>query len=271
MLAATALHAPQAPELPQDIRWMNLGAALLAGVGLAMVLAWGLISVARLPWFDLKHIIIDGDLQRHNLMTVRANTVPRLHGGFFSVDLEAAQQAFESLPWVRQAVVRRVWPNELRVNLEEHRPAAYWHHDGREDELVNSFGEVFEANLGDVEDDGLPTLQGPTDATPAQAAQMLDMLRRVAPVLAPLGEVQTLRLNERGGWTVWLDNEARLELGRGDVDEVLLRTERFVRSFPTLSQTYAAPLLYADLRYAQGYAIKLQGLSTVKPPISSTR
>lgn len=271
MLAATALHAPPAPELPQDIRWMNLGAALLAGVGLAMVLAWGLISVARLPWFDLKHIVIDGDLQRHNLMTVRANTVPRLQGGFFSVDLEAAQQAFEALPWVRRAVVRRVWPNELRVTLEEHRPAAYWHHDGREDELVNTFGEVFEANLGDVEDEGLPILHGPSGGTAAQASQMLDMMRRLHPALLPLGELQTLRLNERGGWTAWLDNEARIELGRGDVEDVLLRTQRFVRSYPALHQTYSAPLLYADLRYVQGYAIKLQGLSTVKPPISSTR
>ena len=113
MLAATALHAPSAPELPQDIRWMNLGAALLAGVGLAMVLAWGLISVARLPWFDLKHIVIDGDLQRHNLMTVRANTVPRLQGGFFSVDLEAAQQAAKS---------KAAWNNSLTQKLSSETP-----------------------------------------------------------------------------------------------------------------------------------------------------
>lgn len=271
MLAAAALRQPAEPLLPQDIRWMNLGSWVLAAVGLAMVLAWGVVKVARLPVFDVQHIVIDGDLNRHNLLTVKANTVPRLQGGYFSVNLQQARDVFEALPWVRQAVVRRVWPNELRVHLQEHVPAAYWHHDGREEELVNSHGEVFEANLGDVEDDKLPTLRGPSEATPEQAAQMLTMLHRLQPVLAPLGEVQSLRLNERGGWTVWLDNEARIELGRGDDDEVLLRTERFVRSYPALAQTYAAPLVYADLRYAQGYAIKLQGLSTVNPHSSSTR
>lgn len=271
MLAANALHPRTEHTVPQDIRWMNLGSAVLAGLGLDMVLVWGVISVARLPWFDVQHIVIDGDLNRHNLLTVRANTVSRLQGGYFSIDLADTREVFESLPWVRRAVVRRVWPNEVRVHLEEHQAAAYWHHDGREEELVNSFGEVFEANLGDVEDEGLPVLRGPTEATPEQAAEMLAMLHQLQPVLAPLGEVHSLRLNERGGWTVWMDNEARIELGRGRSEDVLLRTERFVRSYPALAQTYGAPLVYADLRYAQGYAIKLQGLSTFNPQLSSTR
>lgn len=271
MLAAAALHAPVAHDVPQDIRWMNLATAALALVAAAMVLTWGAVSVARLPYFDLRHIEIEGDFQRHNLMTVRANAVPRLQGGYFSVNLADARAAFESMPWVRRAVVRRVWPDTLRVRLEEHQPVAYWHHDARDDELVNSFGEVFEANLGDVEDEGLPTLHAPsqaggTQAGSTQAAWMLDMLRRLVPVLAPLGEVRTLRLNDRGGWTAWLDDEARLELGRGAVDDVVARTERFVRSYPMLARTYAAPLLYADLRYPEGYAIKLQGLHTMPEP-----
>ena len=50
--------------------------------------------------------------------------------------------------------MRRVWPNRIAVHLEEHHPAAFW----GDDKLVNTEGEVFEANLGDVEDDNLPTL-----------------------------------------------------------------------------------------------------------------
>lgn len=266
MLAAAALHAPVEHDVPQDIRWMNLATTALVVLAVAMVLTWGAVTVSRLAYFDLRHVEIEGDFHRHNLMTVRANAVPRLQGGYFSVDLREARAAFEALPWVRKAVVRRVWPDTLRVTLEEHRPAAYWHHDARDDELVNTFGEVFEANLGDVEDEGLPTLQAPSQAASTQAVWMLDMLRRLTPVLASLGEIRTLRLNDRGGWTVWLDDEARIELGRGATDDVVARTERFVRSYPVLVKTYAAPLLYADLRYAEGYAIKLQGLHTMPEP-----
>ena len=37
------------------------------------------------------------------------DALPRLSGNFFSVDLQAGRKAFESVPWVRRAVVRRVW------------------------------------------------------------------------------------------------------------------------------------------------------------------
>ena len=216
--------------------------------------------------------------QEQFVATVRANIVPRMDGGFFSVDLGRARDVFESVPWVRKAVVRRVWPNELRVVLEEHRPAAYWHHEDRDDQLVNTFGEVFDANLGDVEYEHLPTLEAPANPESRDAALMLNMLHRLTPVLKPLGDIETLKLTERGSWSVVLDNDAVIELGRGGEEEVLARTARFVHTLPQLQRQYAAPLSYADLRYPEGYAVKIRGLTTLnvpngksKPTQSSTR
>ena len=36
------------------------------------------------------------------------------------------RDSFETVPWVRRAVVRRVWPDRLAVRLEEHRAVALW-------------------------------------------------------------------------------------------------------------------------------------------------
>jgi cell division protein FtsQ len=147
MLAAAALNRYSSPdETPQDVRWMNAAAAALVVVAVLMVLAAGLLKLGRLPYFDLQRVQIEGDLTRNNLATVRANTVPRLYGSFFQADLVRSRAIFESVPWVRKAVVRRVWPNQLRVTLEEHQPAAYWRQAHSEDQLVNTFGEVFDAN-----------------------------------------------------------------------------------------------------------------------------
>ncbi len=157
--------------------------------------------------------------------------------------------------------MRRVWPNELRVQLEEHRPAAYWQHEDRDDQLVNTFGEVFDANIGDVEE-RLPTLDAPANAGPGESRAMLDMLRRLQPVLAPLGNIDTLHLSERGSWSVDLDNDADIQLGRGSEEEIIARAQRFVRTLPELKRRYPAPLSYADLRYAEGYAVKLRGTTT---------
>ena len=142
--------------LPIEVRLMQLSAnviGVLAIVALAVALSHWL---ARLPVFAFKVIQIEGDVARNSVATIRANAAPRLAGSFFSIDLAKSRAAFEAVPWVRQAVVRKVWPNKLAVQLEEHRPQALWAADDGNDKLVNSFGEVFEANVGDVEDDGLP-------------------------------------------------------------------------------------------------------------------
>ena len=264
-MQAATLNSFSAPtETPQDVLWMNAAASALLVVAIGLLLAAGITKLTRLPYFNLQKVQLEGDLERNNLATVRANIVPRMHGGFFNVNLNRSREVFESVPWVRKAVVRRVWPNELRVVLEEHRPAAYWHHEDREDQLVNSYGEVFDVNLGDVEDEHLPTLEAPLNPTADEAKAMLDMLQRLKPVLAPLGDIDTLKLTERGSWSVELDNDATIELGRGGLEEVLARADRFVRTLPELKRQYPAPLAHADLRYPEGYAVKLRGLTTLQ-------
>lgn len=265
MQAAAALNSYSAsPETPQDVLWMNAAASSLLVVAIGLLLAAGVTKLTRLPYFNLQKVQLEGDLQRNNVATVRANIVPRMHGGFFNVNLNHSREVFEAVPWVRKAVIRRVWPNELRVVLEEHRPAAYWHHEDREDQLVNTYGEVFDANLGDVEDEHLPTLEAPPNPTADEAKTMLDMLHRLEPVLKPLGEIDTVKLTERGSWSVELDNDASIELGRGSLDEVVTRADRFVRTLPELKRQYPEPLAHADLRYPEGYAVKLRGLVTLQ-------
>jgi cell division protein FtsQ len=88
------------------------------------------------------------------------------------------------------------------------------------------------------------------------------MYRRLQPMFAGLDtEVTGLRLSGRGSWKVDLDNGASVELGRGTPDEVVERTTRFVRTLPQVLHKFNAPLESADLRHAEGYAVKLKGLS----------
>lgn len=264
MQAAAALHLPrEASEASQDVRWMNVATAWLVVVGLCLLAAAGLQRLGRVPFFNLTEVKLEGDLQRNNIATVRAHIVPRLEGGYFTLDLQKGREVFETVPWVRHAVVRRVWPNELRVKLEEHRPAAHWQHEDRDDQLVNTFGEVFEANPGDVEDDHLPVLLAPANPAPGLSATMLEMLHTLQKALAPLGDIERLKITERGSWSVELDTDAEIMLGRGSVDEVAERARRFVRTLPELQRHYAGPLAYADLRYPEAYAVRLRGTTTL--------
>ncbi|HEY4956772.1 MAG TPA: cell division protein FtsQ/DivIB, partial [Caldimonas sp.] len=214
---------------------------------------------ARQPLFAIRAITVDGDTTRNSVSTIRANATPNLAGNFLTMDLASVRRAFESVPWVRVAVVRRVWPNRLRVQLQEHRAVAIWGADNGNDKLVNSFGEVFEANVGDVEDDELPMLAGPDGSS----AHALTMLGRIETALAPLGaRVEQLALSGRGSWRATLDSGAVVELGRGSDDEVITRAGRFVVTLPQVTGRYQRPLASADLRHTDGYAVRLKGVST---------
>lgn len=270
--APRTLRRGRAPQVaasvpvPLDVHWMNAVTALLLAGLLVTTLAAALLWLTRTPLFTIRGIDLAGDLQRNSVPTIRANAAPRLAGNFFSVDLQAAQTAFEGVPWVRRAVVQRVWPDRLRVVLEEHQAAALWEGETTDssegsglERLVNSHGELFDANLGDVEDEALPVFTSPEASVPAA----LNLLRRVQPAFASLGQnVQHLAQTRRGSWRVRLDGGAVVELGRGSEDELVARTERFARTLGAATAAWRAPLEYADLRHADGYAVRLAGVST---------
>ncbi len=254
---ATPDNAP-AGALPVDVRLMNAIAGVVFALALVALLAAGVAWTARRPQFQFRDVKLEGDLQRNSVTTVRANAMPHLRGTFFTMDLGLARAAFEQVPWVRRAVVRRVWPNTLVVSLEEHQPVALWEGDENSDKMVNSHGEVFEANVGDVEDDSLPQFAGPEGTS----AQVLDMYHRLQPQFTAMDtEITALRLSGRGSWKVDLDDGASVELGRGTQDEVVERTQRFIRTLPQVLHKFNAPLESADLRHAEGYAVKLKGLT----------
>lgn len=258
-MATAATRRTPARVLPPDVRMAQVTAGAAALAGLLLVAAMVVVWLARQPFFAIRSITIAGDVTHNSVSTIRANAAPRLAGTFLTMDLAAVRRAFESVPWVRLAVVQRVWPNRLRVELQEHRPAALWGGEAGSEKLVNSYGEVFEANLGDVEDDSLPTLAGP----PGSAVHVLAMFGRIGTAFVPLdASVEGLTLSSRGSWQATLDNGAKVELGRGSDDEVVARTVRFVATLPQVTGRYQRPLAYADLRHTQGYAVRLKGIST---------
>lgn len=251
-----------AVPLPIDVRLMNATATVLfvaCALMAAAAVAWWAV---RHPVFALARITVVGDVAHNSAAMVRANVAPRVAGNFFTVDLGAARQAFMQMPWVREAQVRREFPNRLRVILQEHRPVAFWGAEG-DTTLVNSFGEVFEANPGDVEHESLPRLAGPQD----QSAQVLAMYGRIAPLFEPLDlSLEQLTLTGRGSWQVRLDSGAQLELGRGTPDDVAARAERFAQTVTQAASRYGRKpeaVVAADLRHADGYAIRMRGVSTM--------
>lgn len=262
------MNRNQSSAVPFDVRLMNITATVLFMGCLALLVAalgWWLM---RTPAFNIGRIVVEGELQHNNAVTLRANVAPVLKGNFFTVNLKEAKETFEQVPWVQEAQVRREYPNGLRVLLKEHTAEAFWGPESGSF-LVDNAGEVFEANLGELDRDGLPRLQGPDDSS----LRMLQVYRQLVTTIKPLDVgVDGLVLSARGSWQMTLDNGAVLELGGGTTEDVLQRVQRFVRTAPQITSQYkrtAEALESADLRYEEGYALRLKGVTTGSSPAAA--
>jgi cell division protein FtsQ len=257
------MSLPQAP-LP-DVRVMNALSMVLGAAVVLMALAIAIAWLMRQPLFNLSAIRVLGDVSHNNTVNLRANVMPRLAGNFFTIDLARTRAVFESVPWVRKAVVQRQFPDRLKVLLQEHQAVAYWGAEG-DSRLVNSFGEVFEANQGEVESQDLPQLSGPQ----GEAAAVLQAYQTLAPLFQQLdATLQRLDQTGQGGWRARLESGAVIELGGGSLEEITARVRRFVATLTQASSAYGGEsgrgIESADLRYGNGYALRLRGVTTVSP------
>ncbi|RJG03697.1 cell division protein FtsQ/DivIB [Noviherbaspirillum sedimenti] len=243
-----------------DVKMLNAAAGALLGLFVLALLGGGLWWLAQRPMFTLKEIRIEGagaELRRVNASTVRTTALPRIKGNFFSVDLNAVRTAFEAVPWVRKAAVRREWPNRLVVTLEEHLPLGTWGQEGR---LLSVQGEVFVANLAEAEEDGnLPEFSGPDGSEREVLMRYRELLAWFAPVsLAP----DAVQLSGRYAWTVKLDNGMTVELGREQSSTTLKeRVARLVAVYPQLAARLQDRIENVDMRYPNGMALKAGGLA----------
>ncbi|HEY8024704.1 MAG TPA: cell division protein FtsQ/DivIB [Burkholderiaceae bacterium] len=242
-----------------DIKTMNAVSGALFGLFVAAWLVAGMWWLAQRPMFTLRTIRVEAlgeePLRRVNQATIKGTAIPRIRGNFFTADLDGVRQAFEAVPWVRRAAVRREWPNKLVVALEEHMPLATWGDEGR---LVSVKGDVFIANLAEAEEDGkLLEFAGPEGSEKDVVTRFKDLHDWFAPIkLRPA----SLQLSGRYAWSVKLDNGMTVELGREPTNTTLReRVDRLVRAYPQLAANWQSGIESIDMRYPNGLALKAVG------------
>ncbi len=226
-------------DKPYLMLWL---ANLLYVLAALLALYAALNAATRLPWFELREVVVKGELE-HARRGQLQQVVRQLKGNFFTLDLNQARSGFEKLPWVRSVSLRRQWPDRLEVVLEEQVVLARWESGG----LVNTHGEVFPGET----DRSLPLFSGPAGGAPEIARQYLVFSRELAPINLKLLQVQ---MSQRRAWQVWLDNGLLLVLGREHSEA---RLKKFVAAYNnTIGRLLWQPA-YADLRYDNGFALRV--------------
>ncbi|MDR1890346.1 MAG: cell division protein FtsQ/DivIB [Zoogloeaceae bacterium] len=233
---------------------LNALADMLFVAGGAMLLALLAILFLRMPLASVRIVQLSAPLRHVAPMELEEALAGRLRGNFFSLSVEGVREALERLPWVRRASVRRVWPDQLAIDLEEQRPAARWGDSGSE--WVNVYGEVFAATWLAAEENGnfaLPRLKGP----PGTAAQLLQRYGESSEMLAGISlRPVAVTLSARQALEMDLTNNMKLKLGREqNRSSANERLRRFIEMYPTVVANRIPPPRVVDLRYPNGFAV----------------
>ncbi|MDR2881382.1 MAG: cell division protein FtsQ/DivIB [Azoarcus sp.] len=222
---------------------------LLSVLGLCWVLMTWTFSK---PIFPLRELVLSTPPSQVTQAQLEYVGRTAIQGNFFTVRLEDVRAAFEKLPWVRHAEVRRRWPNGLELRLEEHEAVGYWKNIGDGDgdvRLVNRQGEVFAASS----DVAMPEFSGPQGSASAMLERYVTYSRILQPLQAKLVRMD---LSARGAWHLWLDNGLSIVLDREQKrSPTEARLERFVTALPRLQDNLGVQIARADLRYPNGFAL----------------
>lgn len=232
------------------------------GLGLFKRLGWPLLLLALgvaayqlsqrlLPYADrpIASVSVEGDLRYLSRDAVRQRIARYAASTFFEVDLVGMQSELERMSWIAHAEVRRVWPDQLVVHLQEQLPVARWG-DGA---LLNNAGEAFAPrDLAHYEH--LPQLYGPQRAQ----QQVMQQYQILSQMLRPLGfAISRLELHERGSWFLTMsgnDTQQPIELLLGR-DPLVEKMRRFAAIYDKALKPQIANIERVDLRYPNGLAV----------------
>lgn len=231
------------PELSLSMaRWLSVLALLMVvGGGILWLRAWistpTHLSIQKLEW--------QGDFQYLKQAELEALAQPYTQTNLYLLDTNGLELALEAHPWVRGASLRKVWPNQLVVEVETQFPIAFW----GDDKLLNQFGEIYAGTL--------PEKQGvfPIIYSPQTNGRVMgERYVQLTKMLAGLGlEIIELSDDERGSWRMKVRHGPEIIIGRKEQEK---RVQRFKVGYLQGLKDRLGEIDQIDLRYTNGFAVE---------------
>ena len=219
------------------------------------------------PNFHLKYLILNissDNVQHVKPKELKKLVIMELNGTALTTDLGPIYKSVLSHPWIKEATVRRIWPNKILINLVEHNIIGVWS-DGR---FVTQAGKLLQfdklqsESIRKEKNCFLLKLDGPNETVTA----VLDRARMISKKASKVGLQTTgVQLTRQYDWRVFFSNGMKMELGGENLETPLeKRLDNFFNSIAWVRKKIKKDLISVDLRYAQGFAFEESKISSVK-------
>lgn len=240
-----------------------------AFIGLASLLVLVTLKILVSALFNVAVIEIEpvegSELKYISPTSIQTAIDKHLVNNLFTVNLDKMSNDFRKIPWIRQVLIHRVWPNKLRVYVEEYEPLALWN----KNYAIDTSGNLFITGSKKIKNVAVSTyLVGQKTAKDSIVQHYIELMYWFLPL-----EIRPERLNldHRRAWAITLFNGSKLHLGydlksnSADLHNVpktssfIFRIKRFTYIWPDLEKMLLLPIkiIKVDLRYPNGFALSL--------------
>jgi cell division protein FtsQ len=178
--------------------------------------------------------------------------------GMLAIDLVALQNKTKQLPWIKQVVIRKVWPETLVFEIEEHQAVARFNTNGKT-YLLTQQGTKIEFSQAD-EIAVMPSIQALAEiksdrefASKEAVAvwQEFKQIKREFEIIDL--SLNQLTLDTISNWKLGFEQSLQMNLGRKQRFE---RVQRLVNAYSQIENKQQIETI--DLRYHNGLAVGWQ-------------
>ena len=204
--------------------------------------------VAGVVTLPVQSVRISGEFVRVAKSDIERAVAPMLARGLVGIDLDALRRVALGVPGVRDAAVRRAWPDGLEIWVVERVAVARWAGGG----YLEIDGTHFVPD-GGAADESLPLLAGPQGSQ----QRVLDLHIALDRVLAPLGlPIRSTELTPRGVLYATLHDGPQLVM-RPDAAEQQ-DVQVYARTLAKAMAGRIREIARVDFRYPTGFAVRMR-------------
>ncbi|NCX96877.1 MAG: FtsQ-type POTRA domain-containing protein, partial [Chitinophagia bacterium] len=159
------------------------------------------------------------------------------------------QSELSKLPWAKNIEITRIWPDTLKIMIEEKQPIAIW-----KNSFITSDGSIIAAAIQDIQKQdrvhSLPKLSGPDK----QYQEVLQNYEKLSKLLSAYGlRAESLNLRDNQSWDLYLADGVVLRLGKKNFEKRVLG---FCKAYSTELVDRPEKMTSVDLRYPHGMAVQ---------------
>lgn len=199
----------------------------------------------KIIYFPIKTISIESNIKNSKKIDIFETSKKYLSSkSFFNFKINTLKEEIEKIEWIRSANIRRSYPNEVKIFIEEHIPIVIWN----EKSYLNELGEIF--FIKEIKKD-LPRLKSSDDRNLIMFGYF-SLFYKYLLKNQISDKIDRIEENDIRSLSVFLSSGIIIRFGSKNVKDKLIT---FFKVYKTLNARDLNKIRYIDMRYSNGFSI----------------